>query len=182
MNTYISLLRGINVSGQKKINMADLKAHYKSLGFTEVQTYIQSGNVLFNTTLKDEAAMAKKILNKIKKEYRFEVPILITSQKALKKVINKNPFLKNTNSEVDIKYLYVTFLAEPADQALIKALRSHQDPTDDFMLDKQTIYIHCPGGYGRTKLNNNFFERKLKVQCTTRNWKTVNKLMNLNGN
>lgn len=177
MTHYISLLRGINVSGQKKIKMAELKGHYESIGFTDVQTYIQSGNVLFKSSLNDETAIAKKILSKIKKEYGFDVPILITTEKILKKVIRKNPFLKNP--AIDISKLHVTFMAKLADKTLTNTVKSHEDPNDDFIIDKQSIYVHCPNGYGRTKLTNNFFERKLKVPCTTRNWKTVNRLYDM---
>jgi len=177
MSNYISLLRGINVSGQKKIKMADLRAHYEAIGFTEVQSYIQSGNVLFKSSINDESAIAKKIANKIKKEYGFDVPILITTKKSLKKIISKNPFAKK--ADVDIKKLYVTFMAELPNKALSKTLQAHEDPNDEIIIDKQIIYIHYANGAGRTKLTNNFFERKLKVQCTTRNWRTVNKLFEM---
>ncbi len=178
MPNYISLLRGINVAGQKKIKMADLRAHYEAIKFTDVQSYIQSGNLLFNSKSNDEAAVAKKILSKIKKEYGFDVPIFITTEKALKKVVRNNPFLKK--SDFDISKMYVTFMSESPDKTLIKALPIHESVDDEYIIDKQTIYLYCsPKGYGKTKLSNNFFEKKLKVQCTTRNWKTLNKLIEM---
>ena len=111
MKTYISILRGINVSGQKKILMVDLKKVYESLGFTEVVTYIQSGNVLFNFNKNNsEFDLIQTIEKAIQDEYGFQVPVLVFTIDFLKNTVNENPFLKELDS--DIEKLHVTYLAE----------------------------------------------------------------------
>ena len=108
METYISILRGINVSGQKKILMADLKALYENLQFENVKTYIQSGNVVFKSEKKlADADTAKRIEEAIQKKYGFHVPVIIRSHKELEKVIASNSFLSEKN--IDLKKLHVTF-------------------------------------------------------------------------
>lgn len=172
MTTYISILRGINVSGQKKILMTDLSELYKSLKFSNITTYIQSGNVIFKAdkSLSDNEISAK-IGKAIAKKYNFEVPVLVRTIKEMEKVISESPF-KNESEE----RLYVTFLdVKPLDEYIDK-LKTVNFPPDKFILKDKTIYLNCIA-YGNTKLNNNFFENKLKVTATTRNWKTVNKLL-----
>jgi len=178
MKTYISILRGINVSGQRKILMADLKTLYEGLKFKEVITYIQSGNVVFKaeTTLPDEA-LAKKIEQAISKHYGFEVPVIIRSAEEIKELIKINPFLKNKN--VDTEKLHVTFLAQLPEKEKTERLKDVNFAPDEFAIIHKEVFIHCPGSYGDTKLSNKFFESKLKVSATTRNWKTINKLLEL---
>ena len=177
MKNYISLLRGINVSGQKKIKMEELRALYEGLGFENVQSYIQSGNVLFSGTETKISVLTKKIVEAIQHKYGFEVELFITSKKELKAIISKNPFIKN--EDIDIKALYVSFLSDKPDAALVKTLDPFKAPEEAFIIDKQSIYLYLANGAGRTKLTNNLFERKLKLSATTRNWRTVNKLLDM---
>ena len=174
MKQQIAILRGINVSGQKKILMADLKNILEEEGFKTVQTYIQSGNVLFYS---DEQNLADKINLAIKKHYDFDVPVQVLGVDELEKVILENPFLKEEN--VEEKTLHVTFLAtEPAEE-LVKSVEGLVLENEFFRIIGQVVYLYCPNGYGKIKMNNTFIERKLKVSATTRNWKTVNKLVEL---
>ena len=167
------MLRGINVSGQKKILMADLKKLYEGLGFKDVVTYIQSGNVLFKTSGKStDVQLGKKIHEALKKQYSFEVPIIIRTLEEMHTVQKDNPFLKKKG--VNMERLYVTFLSEEAPPDLIEKIMTFEHPTDEFVIIGKEVYLYCPGGYGETKLSNNFFESKLKVVATTRNWNTVN--------
>ena len=172
MKTHISLLRGINVSGQKKVKMEELKKLYESLGFKDVQAYIQSGNVVFRSS-EAGSILAGRIEKKVREYFRFEVFVLIRTKDDLQKLIKKNPFSKK-----DIDKLYVTFLsgypAMPPLEELNKAKAA-----EEFFISGREIYLFCPDGYGKTKLSNNFFERKLKLHATTRNWKIVNKLLEL---
>ena len=175
MKTYISLLRGINVSGHKKIAIADLKALYETLGFTNLVTYIQSGNVIF--TAKVTKNLEQIIEQAITKKYAFDVPVLIITPEELSRVIAKNPFLKDKT--VDPEKLHVTFLStKPVQELLDKLAPAHYLP-DRFNIIGSTVYLSCPNGYGQTKLTNTFFENKLKVRATTRNWKTVKKLLEI---
>jgi len=178
VQTFISILRGINVSGQKKILMTELKALYESLKFSDVNTYIQSGNVSFKTKEKlSDIQIAVKIEKAIYKKYAFEVPVIIRNEDELKKIISSNPFLKGKG--IDIKKLHVTFLSQIPGDAEIKNISEVDYSPDRFAIHGKEIYLHIPESYGETKLSNNFFEKKLKVKATTRNWKTVNKLLEM---
>ncbi len=178
MKTSISILRGINVSGQKKILMADLKIMYETLGFTNVVTYIQSGNVLFNSDTKySENELMLKIEQAIVEKYDFQVPVQVFSVEFLKNIISNNPFLKG--SEIDVEKLHVTYLAEIPSKDKLESIKNYDFSPDKFNIIENTVYVYCPGGYGNTKLSNTFFESKLKVKATTRNWKTTLKLLEI---
>lgn len=176
MSTYIALLRGINVSGQKLIKMTDLKELFEVRGFQNVQTYIQSGNVIFSSKEKSSDKIKNIISNSIKQKFGFDVGILILTSDMIEYVLRNNPFIKK-KKEVD--KLYVTFLAEQPSTDNIKKLNSIDYSPEEYILDGRVVYLHVPNGYGKAKLNNNFFENKLKVEATTRNWKTINKLWEL---
>ena len=175
MQNFISILRGINVGGQKKILMSDLKVLYQSLQFKDVETYIQSGNVVFKSDTKfSDTEMAKEIEKAIEKKYGFQVPVIIRRKKELQNIISDNPFLKDKN--IDTKKLHVTFLSNLPDKTNIESIGNIDFLPDQFIIKGKEIYLHIPESYGETKLSNNFFEKKLKVSATTRNWNTVNKL------
>jgi uncharacterized protein (DUF1697 family) len=175
MQTYIAILRGINVSGHKLIKMDALKASFERLGFADVQTYIQSGNIVFkhkaNSKLLDD-----KIKTMLDDEYGFDVPVLVKTVAEMKTVLNNNPFISNVSN--DMNTLHVTLLAEkPLPEHIAKL---NQDfGVDAYRIIEKTIYLYCPNGYGKTKLSNSFFESKLKVSATTRNWKTITALVHL---
>ena len=178
MQTFISILRGINVSGQKKIWMADLKKLYEGLSFSDVKTYIQSGNVIFESDSKSsEIQLAKKIEKAIFTKYNFEVPVIIRTKEELGKIVSQNPFTKEKN--IDLKKLHVTFLSEAPDKEKIDQIKQVDFLPDRFAIKGKEIYLHIPVSYGETKLSNKFFENKLKVSATTRNWNTVNKLFEM---
>lgn len=178
MPRFISILRGINVSGHKKILMVDLKALYEKLGFTNVLTYIQSGNVVFDYAGdKDHLAIAGMIEHSIEKEYKFQVPVLVKQADDLINTIKNNPF--RDQRDVDPSRVAVTFLEIQPTSENLKKLEGIDYPPDRFIIDGLNIYIYCPKSYGNSKLSNNFFEKKLKVRATTRNWQTINKLVEL---
>jgi uncharacterized protein (DUF1697 family) len=178
MQTFISILRGINVSGQKKILMPDLKKLYENLKFKDIKTYIQSGNVIFksNEKLADEE-LAKKIELAIHKKYDFKVPVIIRTQEEMGKIISSNPFLEEKN--IDAKKLHVTFLSEIPTKGNRETIENIDFSPDKFIIQGKEIYLHIPESYGETKFSNKFFETKLKVKATTRNWNTVNKLFEI---
>jgi uncharacterized protein (DUF1697 family) len=175
MATFISILRGINVSGQKKVLMEDLKSIYTDLGFSEVTTYIQSGNVIFSTPGDRSAGeLSDRIEKAIENKYHFQVPVIIRSAPEIKAVLASNPFL--TENGIDPDKLHVTFLGSEPQPSALSAIQTFDFPPDRFGIIGREVYLYCPGGYGNTKLSNSFFESKLKVKATTRNWKTVGKL------
>lgn len=177
MTIYISLLRGINVSGQKKIKMADLKALYEALDLENVKTYIQSGNVVFESDKKPPFDLPANIREAIQEKYGFSVPVEVRSLNYWRILIKDNIFC--LDHEKDDKYFHVTVLAEIPDEKLMHEIDKLSFGDDEYFIVGNRIYLYCPNGYGRTKLNNNFWERKLKVSATTRNWKTVKKLLEL---
>lgn len=178
MQTFISILRGINVSGQKKILMADLKSLYENLKFRDVNIYIQSGNVSFKTNEKlSDIQLAEKIERAIYKKYNFQVPVIIRNDEELKKIISSNPFLKE--KKIEEKKLHVTFLSNTPAKMNVESIKDIDFSPDKFIIKGKEIYLHIPESYGETKLSNNFFEKKLKITATTRNWNTVNKLLEM---
>ena len=178
MKTFISILRGINVSGQKKILMADLKTLYENLKFKDVVTYIQSGNVVFKASEKlSNQDLASLIEKAILKQYKFDVPVIVRNADELKNIISTNPFVKEKN--INIEKLHVTFLAEIPTQINLDSLKNTHYPPDKFIVIDKEVFLYCPDSYGETKLSNKFIETKLKVSATTRNWKTINKLVEI---
>lgn len=178
MKTYVTILRGINVSGHNMIKMADLKKMFETLPFENVQTYIQSGNIVFNAKPENDQNLEKLIHDTIQKTFSFSVPVIVLEEKELKNVQQNNPFLTERNE--DAAKLHVTFLdAIPGIDLVDKLKEKANFLPDEWILDEKAIYLFCPNGYGKTKLNNNFFENKLKVTATTRNWKTVNELVSM---
>ena len=176
MNTYISMLRGINVSGQKKIRMAELKSLYESLEFGNVQTYVQSGNVIFDSEEKDVTKLGYEIEAQIESTFGFSVPVLIRSGDEFKRIIENHPFA----GEDAIKVL-VTFLYDRPEKSRLEDLSHYEDKVDQFAIGEREIFLVCPGGYGRTKLSNAFFEKKLEVVATTWNWNSINALYQMAG-
>lgn len=177
MTKFVALLRGINVSGQKQIKMSELKSLFEDLNFTKVQTYIQSGNVIFESNTNDKISLGGKIEKKIKEKFGFDVKVILKTCAELEYILNNNPFLKKQKTNPDS--VYVTFLSEEPSSINVKKLKEVNYNSEEYFIDGKTIYVFLPNSYGKAKLNNNFFESKLKVQTTTRNWKTVNKLVEL---
>lgn len=175
MQRYISLLRGVNVRGYRPVPMAKLSALVQGLGYSDVKTYLQSGNVVFRSDCEDRAAIGSAIEKAIERALGFPVTVVMRGAGDLKKVIAKSPYVGR--GEVKEAALYVTFLQSRPEPSLVKSLVAPDNAAaDEFRLVGNEVYLHCPGGYGRTKLSNMFFEKKLKVAATTRNWKTVNAL------
>jgi len=174
---YISLLRGINVSGKNPLAMPHLKRMYQSLGFGNVQTYVQSGNVICDAPPQDPEGLAKRIRSQIQETFGFDVPVIVRTGQEFQHILKNNPFLTQEQENVD--YLHVTFLAAPPSAERVQALIAIPQIGDEFVVIEREIYLFCPGGYGRTKFSNTFFEKKLEQAATTRNWKSVVTLASL---
>ena len=174
MDTFISMLRGINVSGKNTIRMEELRELYETLGFKKVQTYVQSGNVIFETSDTNPSELATKIEKKIRQKFTFDVPVFIRTKSVFEKLIKNSPF-----NGKDPTRLHVTFLSDKPTKPPIEEISAAKAENEELSIIGKEIYLFCPNGYGNTKLSNSFFERKLKVRATTRNWKTVNTLFSL---
>jgi uncharacterized protein (DUF1697 family) len=177
MTIYVGLLRGINVAGKKIVRMENLRASFEALGFGQVRTYVQSGNVVFEASKTSTTGLSKKIGEKILSDYGFSVPLILRTSGEMTKVASDNPFLKE--KKVDRSKLHVTFLSEPPAVTALKKLNALAPLPDRFHVEGREVYLCCPNGYGRTKLSNAAFERLLSVEATTRNWKTVNTLVGM---
>jgi uncharacterized protein (DUF1697 family) len=177
MSVYVALLRGINVGGHKIIKMEALRAAFASLGFNNVKSYGQSGNVIFAAPASSAGHLAGKIEKRIHEEFGFSVPVFIATAEKLAETIEKNPFLKAPG--VDPAKLHVTFLsADPPAMALEK-LQPLAAAPEQLHIVGRNIYLFCPLGHGNTKLSNNAIEKKLSVGATTRNWTTARTLLAL---
>ena len=144
---------------------------FESLDLSNVQTYVQSGNIIFDSDKHDKEFLRETIEAQIERNFGFSVPVLILTPADLQRIIESHPYKKEEANRV-----LVTFLYETPEQSKWEQLRLHRDKADQFTLGQQEIFLFCLGGYGRTKLSNNFFERKLGMTATTRNWKTINVL------
>ena len=175
MPAYIALLRGINVSGHKVIRMEALRASFGALKLSNVKTYVQSGNVVFDADTDSVAVLSEKIERRILRDFGFSVPVFLRTAKELEEIIKRNPFLIDT--AIDHSKLHITFLADAAPKTALEALQPLATKPEQLRVIDRQIYLYCPNGYGRTRLSNTAIEKKLSVGATTRNWKTVNTLL-----
>jgi uncharacterized protein (DUF1697 family) len=176
MATYVALLRGINLGSRNRVSMPDLRELFLALGSENVETYVQSGNVVFESATRDAAKLTAEIEKRIAGDLGLEVTVLLRTKAQLAKLLAGNPFSK---SEKDPTKLHVTFLAAKPAAARVRELDAKYGDPDEFRVVGPDVYLHTPGGYGRSKLSNAYFERRLGVPATTRNWKTVTKLAEL---
>ncbi len=175
MPFYISLLRGINVTGYNMIKMTELKNLYESLGFTDVVTYIQSGNVVFKSGSKSPAAVAGNIVGGIKKKFGLDIAVMVRRPEDLHAILRKNPFVKRKG--IDSSKLYVTFLGSEPEPIHLKAMAAIAAKSkDEFKVIGREIHLCFPIRYSKSVVNNSFLEKYLRIAATTRNWNTVNVL------
>jgi uncharacterized protein (DUF1697 family) len=175
MTRYVAMLRGVNVSGRNKLSMEDLRAIVSAAGAKNVRSYIQSGNAVF-TSGRPVPVLVKDLRGRLQDALGSTVPVLVRTKEELEAVIDANPFLR---PGVDPKTLHVTFLGAVPEQAAVTAAGATPAGVDEFQVIGREVFLLCPGGYGNTKLTNTFFEKKLGSEATTRNWKTVNALVEL---
>jgi uncharacterized protein (DUF1697 family) len=166
MNTYISILRGINVGGNRIIKMETLN----------VRTYIQSGNVVFQERTTEPKDLELRIFRTIKESYSFDVPIIIKTKVELEILFKNNPFRLKYEKEID--KLHITLFSDQPKQFDIENFNLSSG-NDEYLFGDCVAYLYCPDGYGKTKLSNQNLEQKLKVSATTRNWKTLTELLNI---
>ena len=175
---HVALLRGINVGGKNKLLMRDLSAMFVEVGCEDVRTYIQSGNVVFRA----DPALARRVPDLIGEamaaRFGYRVPVLTRTGSELAAILGANPFL---GRGAEVGQLHVGFLADQPEAAAVDALDPDRSPPDEFAVVGREVYSYCPQGIARTKLTTRYFESKLSVTMTARNWKTVLKLHELTG-
>ncbi len=172
--TYVALLRGINLGGHKIVKMDQLRKTLEELGFEDVKTYIQSGNVVFKAPTQTPENLAKRIEEKVLRQFGFPVPVVVKTAGEIGEVIRNNPLVKEKG--IDPSKLHVTFLWSAPEKNALKMLDAIDAVPDQFRCSGEAIYLYCPNGYGESKLTNNVLEKVLRAGATTRNWKTVNQL------
>jgi uncharacterized protein (DUF1697 family) len=175
MIRYIAFLRAVNVGG-RMVKMDTLKTMLTMPGIRNISTYIQSGNVAFDCKETEKGKLTAKIESKLLKELGWEVKTLLRTKSELEAIINSNPYKKFPEDMA----LHVTFLSAAPDADLVKQLLALQTDAEQFVVIGTYAYIFVKKGtYGETKFSNTFVEKKLKVSATTRNWATVNKMLDL---
>ena len=166
------------MAGHNSIKMTDLSSLFLKMGFADAKTYIQSGNVIFSGN--DYSATAEiglKIEKAILKRFNFDVPVMIRTAEEIKNLFSVNPFLNEPNFEPS--KMAVLFLHDKATESQIQKVIDIDYPPDKFKIVGSEIFTYCPNGFGKTKLYTNFFEKKMGVTGTARNWKTITTILDL---
>ncbi|TXB70223.1 DUF1697 domain-containing protein [Phaeodactylibacter luteus] len=177
MQTFVVFLRGINVGGQRPVKMAELREALEQGGFLNVRTYIQSGNIALQSTEGSPAQVSQKVQQCILNRFGFEVPACTLSRQALSVLHKKLPFAEAA-AQAPTKVLASLWQAPPPPEHL-QRLQSLDCGREEFEAGAHGVYLHCPDGYGRAKLNNNYLEKILDAPLTTRNWKTIRKMLDV---
>jgi uncharacterized protein (DUF1697 family) len=175
-NRHVALLRGINVGGKHRVPMATLRELFVAAGATEVETYIQSGNVVYTAGAKLARTLPNSVSEALAETFEFEVPIVSRSAQELREVARAHPFADRVKEE---KLLMVAFLDKAPSAAKQAALDPNRSPGDLIEVRGQHVYLGFPNGAGRSKLDANWLDRSLDVVGTWRNWRTVQSLLEL---
>ncbi|MCB0698397.1 MAG: DUF1697 domain-containing protein [Chitinophagales bacterium] len=179
MGNYIAFHRAINVSGSKIIKMEHLRTMFADMGFKNVASYIQTGNVYFETKATDTDKLAKKIESHLEKELGFEVETFVYTVEELAQVIKKDPFKKIEDDGNAV--IYIGFLQSEPEKELVEKLYTYNSDVDTFKVLGKVLYILRYRDKGKSIMTPGFIEKKLKMKCTTRNRKTIHKLLDLYG-
>lgn len=176
LGTNIALLRGINVGGKNRLPMKELTALFMEAGCSDVRTYIQSGNVLFEAAQALSKDIPSLVSASILNRFGYQVPILTRTIQEFRDIVQANPFVK-TGAEAD--KLHVVFLADLPNGEQVETLDQNRSPGDEFVVAGREIFLHCPNGFAATKLTNSYFDSRLSTISSTRNWRTVQKILEL---
>jgi uncharacterized protein (DUF1697 family) len=174
VTVFVSMLRAVNVGGHGQIGMDALKQAYLALGFGDVRTLLQSGNVVFTSRLKDRAALAKRITQEIERRFDLQTEVVIRTLEEVRTIVERGPAL---SPRADRSKLLVMFLASVPDaQGAAALVKQHKGP-EMIEIRGPEIYLYYPEGVGRSKLSTAFIENRVKVAGTARNWNTITKLV-----
>lgn len=174
--TYVALLRGLNVGGKNRLSMKDLAGVFVEAGCQDVRTYIQSGNVVFTLADDQAAGLAAEVSQRLLQQTGLRLPLVLRSRAELADAVQRNPFLA---SGADPAALHVMFLADWPSEGATAGLDPHRSPPDVYAVVGREIYLHCPEGLARTKLTNAYFDSKLGTLSTGRNWRTTLTLLEM---
>jgi len=175
--THIALLRGINVGGKNPLPMKALAEEFVAAGCEDVRTFIQSGNVIFGAPAdSDESRLSRLLCERLVKRFSYTAPLVLRTTEELHAAIANNPYPALGAPE---ETLHVMFLTATPDADAVKKLDPDRSPGDEYQVIGREIYLHLPNGMARTKLTNAYFDTKLGVTSTARNWRTTTKLLEL---
>jgi uncharacterized protein (DUF1697 family) len=172
--TWVALIRGINLGRNKRVAMSGLRDLLESLGFDDVRTHLQSGNALFSSTRRSAPPLEDLIASRIEADFGFDVAVMARTADEVAAVVDGNPF---TAQGIDAKQLQALFLSGPAPKAKVAALDPEAYAPDEFAVGDRVVYLHMPNGVMAAKLPD--FERALGVQATMRSWRVVSRLRDL---
>lgn len=175
---FVALLRGLNVGGKNRLAMVDLAAAFTACGCSNVSTFIQSGNVIFDASSAAKEKLRADVPARISKLHGLEIPVVIRSHDELARVPAENPY---RDRPLDDKLFNVLFLADTPTAAAVKGLDPDRSPGDEYRLVGREIYLWLPNGVARSKLTNAYFDKALGTITTGRNWRTIQKLIELSG-
>jgi uncharacterized protein (DUF1697 family) len=174
--SFVALLRGINVGGKNMVPMKDLVGMFEHAGCVRVCHYIQSGNVVFGAPAALGARVPQIVEAEIQRRLGIRVPVIVRTNREMRAVVEGNPFLE---AGEPLASLHVMFLARAPDEKRCAALDPKRSPPDAFVVRGREIYLCCPNGVARTKLTNAYFDSALATTSTSRNWRTVLKLVEM---
>lgn len=177
-DTYVALLRGINVGGKNKLPMKDLVDMFAAAGCEAVRSFIQSGNVIFHAEPEISAQVPGLVAGQIAERFGYRTPVVLRTLDQFRDVTLNNPFLQLGAPE---DTLHVMFLADVPSPARIATLDPHRSTSGTFVVRGPDIYLRLPKGVAEGKLTNAYFDSKLATVSTVRNWRTVTKLLELMG-
>ncbi len=173
MTKYVAFLRGINVGGRTSIKMERLREVFASLGFENVKTYIQSGNVIFETIRTDDKELAAKIESAVEKEF-FKTNVMVRSLEEIRDAVENNPF---AGEEFNEKLFHLVFLSEKLSVEKAELLLSNNNETEKFAVRNREVYCFLRDGVADSLLGKKYIDNKLKTPATARNWRTINKIL-----
>ena len=174
MSKYVAFLRGINVGGKNKIKMEALREMFAALGCSSVKTYINSGNVIFETAETNEKKLAAKIETAIEKEFSLSIKVMVRTVDEIEEIIKNNPFARQFENDKD---LHVLFLDEEMPEEKRELLLEHNNRDEKFAVRGREIFCHLKSGFAGSLLGKDYIGKKLKISATARNWRTVNKIL-----
>jgi uncharacterized protein (DUF1697 family) len=176
MPRYVALLRSVNVAGHGRLSMADVKASFVALGYADVSTYIQTGNVFFASPSKSTSTLVGEIEHRLEADFGSSPAVILRTVAELRRVVDTSPF---PPQGADPARHHVTFLAEKPSAERLASFEAPASGRDELVVIGREVYVHTPDGYGNSKLSGAMLERRLGVVSTTRNWNTVSKLAEL---
>ncbi len=176
MPRYVALVRGVNVGGHNKLPMAKFRDLLSESGFTDVTTYLQSGNAVFTAARRSPATLAKTVETALKEELKLNVQVLVVTGDRLQRIVKDNPMVKDDD---DPTHLYVAFLSGKPNVKALQAIDADRYAPDRFIVVGDVAYLHYPKGMGRSRLDPGVVFGRCGVWATARNWRTVGQLLDL---